>query len=183
MLHITTAVLIIDMQVGLIEGPPVAYRADATLKIIRQIIDSAHATDTLVCYVQDKDVGEVGSHSWQIHPSIAPTPRDLVLQKPWGDSFYETSLHNELSQCGVTQLVIVGMKTDVCVDLTSRRAVALGYDVILVADAHTTTDDETLTAPQIVAYHNDLLMDFGAYDGFGCGKHWIKVRPSHELSF
>lgn len=179
----TTAILIIDMQVGLIEGPPAAYRAEDTLKTVRRIIDQAHTTNIPVFYVQDQDVGAVGSRRWQIHPAIAPTQSDIVLQKPWGDSFYKTNLQDRLAQRGITQLIIAGMKTDACVDLTSRRAVALGYDVVLVADAHTTTDDETFTASQIVAYHNDLLAGFGANDGFGCGKHRIEVKPSHELSF
>ena len=75
------------------------------------------------------------------------------------------------------------MKTNFCVDATSRRAVALGYDVALAADAHTTTDNRVLSAAQTIAYHNDLLWGFGEEDGFGNGKHWIAVAPSSEIAF
>ena len=75
------------------------------------------------------------------------------------------------------------MKTDACVFTTSLRAVALGYDVTLASDAHTTTDNRVLTAAQTIAYHNDLLWGFGEEDGFGSGKHWITVAPSSEIVF
>ena len=67
--------------------------------------------------------------------------------------------------------------------MTSLRAVALGYDVTLVSDAHTTTDGNLLTAAQTIAYHNDFLWGFGAEDGFGAGKHWVTVKPASEISF
>ena len=179
----TTALLVIDVQVGLIAGPNPVYQADAVLERIAGLIAAARAADTPVIYVQDKDVGGVGTPEWQVHPAVAPLPNELAVRKAWSDSFYETVLGAELQALGITQLVIVGMKTDVCVTMTSLRAVALGYDVTLVADAHTTTDNRVLTAAQTIAYHNDLLWGFGAEDGFGAGKHWVTVKPASEISF
>jgi nicotinamidase-related amidase len=179
----TTALLVIDVQVGLIEGRNPVYQAGTMLERIAGLIAQARAAGTPVIYVQDKDVGGVGTPEWQIHPAVAPLPSELAVRKAWSDSFYETTLGAELQARGITKLVIVGMKTDVCVTMTSLRAVALGYDVVLVADAHTTTDNRVLTAAQTIAYHNDLLWDFGAEDGFGAGKHWITVTPASEISF
>ena len=179
----TTALLVIDVQVGLIAGKNPVYQADIILERIAGLIAGARKAGTPVIYVQDKDVGGVGTPDWQIHPAIAPRPAELAVRKAWSDSFYETTLGVELQARGVSQLVIVGMKTDVCVTMTSLRAVALGYDVTLAADAHTTTDNRVLTAAQTIAYHNDLLWDFGAEDGFGAGQHWITVKPSSEISF
>jgi nicotinamidase-related amidase len=177
------ALLVIDVQVGLITGKDPVYTADAVLARIAELIARARASGALVAYVQDKDVGGVGSPEWQIHPRVAPAAGDLVVGKAWGDSFYETELHAELQARGITRLVIAGMKTNFCVDATSRRAVALGYDVTLAADAHTTTDNRVLSAAQTIAYHNDLLWGFGEEDGFGAGKHWIAVQPSAEIAF
>ena len=179
----TTALLVIDVQVGLIEGQSPVYQAGPILERIAGLIAQARAAGRPVIYVQDKDVGGVGTPEWQIHPAVAPLPSELAVRKAWSDAFYETTLETELQARGITQLVIVGMKTDVCVTMTSLRAVALGYDVTLVADAHTTTDNRVLTAAQTIAYHNDLLWDFGAEDGFGAGKHCITVRPASEVAF
>jgi nicotinamidase-related amidase len=134
-------------------------------------------------YVQDKDVGGVGSREWQIHPAVAPRPGDLVVRKAWGDSFHETELRAELDARDIRNLAICGMKTDVCVTMTSLRAIALGYGVTLAGDAHTTGDNQILTAAQTIAYHNDLLWGFGAQDGFGAGKRWIEVKPAAEITF
>ena len=58
-----------------------------------------------------------------------------------------------------------------------RRAVSLGYDVVLVADGHMTSDSATLRFEQITAHHNAVL------DGFDAGRHEVQVLPSSEISF
>ena len=109
----TTALLVIDVQVGLIAGPNPVYQADIILERIAGLIASARAAGTPVIYVQDKDVGGVGTPEWQIHPAVAPAPTELTIRKAWGDSFYETTLARELHARGIGHLVIAGMKTDV----------------------------------------------------------------------
>jgi nicotinamidase-related amidase len=179
----TTALLVIDVQVGLIEGAVPVYQADAVLERIAGLIAAARAAGVPVIYAQDKDVGGVGTPEWQIHPAVAPAAGDLVVRKAWSDSFHETELGDELRARGVTHLVVAGLKTDFCVTMSSFRAIALGYDVTLAADGHSTTDNDILTAAQTIAYHNDLLYGFGAEDGFGDGKRWITVKPSAEIIF
>lgn len=178
-----TALLVVDVQVGLLEGSNPVYDAAGVLDRIAGLIGRARAAEVPVIYVQDKDVGGVGTPEWQIHPAVAPAAGELAVRKAWADAFHETELRAELDARDVTSLVIVGMKSDVCVTMTSLRAIALGYGVTLAADAHTTTDNQLLTAAQTIAYHNDLLWGFGAEDGFGMGKRWIEVKPSSEISF
>jgi nicotinamidase-related amidase len=43
-----------------------------------------------------------------------------------------------LQQLGISKLVIVGMQIEFCVDTTCRRAFSIGYETILVEDAHST---------------------------------------------
>jgi nicotinamidase-related amidase len=177
-----TALLVIDVQVGLIEGADPVHDAEAVLGRIAGLIARARAAGVPVVYAQDKDVGGVGSPEWAIHPAVAPAPGELVVGKAWADSFYETDLHDQLRSRGIGRLAVAGMKTNFCVDATCRRAVALGYDVVLAGDAHTTTDNRVLSAAQTIAYHNDLLWGFGEEDGFGAGKHWIEVMPAAEIA-
>ena len=63
-----------------------------------------------------------------------------MIGKTASDSFYRTSLEDELRRLGTTQLIVTGMQTEFCVDTTCRRALSLGFDVTLVSDAHTTKD-------------------------------------------
>jgi len=158
-----TALLIIDAQVGLLAS---AYRRDDVVTHITNLITKARATGTPVFYVQHESDEEgspltVAAPGWLIHPALTPQHTDLVVHKRSSDSFYETPLQEELDAKGVAHLIVAGLRTEMCVDTTSRRAVSLGYDVTLVADAHTTTDSATLTAAQMIAYHNEILDDFG----------------------
>jgi len=49
------------------------------------------------------------------------------------------------------------------VDTTVRRALGLGYGVVLVADAHSTVDNGVLSAAQIIAHHNATLSNITSF--------------------
>jgi nicotinamidase-related amidase len=175
----TTALLIIDVQVGIIEGFS-AYRGGDVLDQINVLRAKARASDVPIIYVQhDGGVGdplEVNSEGWAIHPEIKPDKEDLIIRKRASDSFFETTLESELKARGIERLVIAGCQTEYCVDTTTRRAVTMGYDVTLVSDAHTTMDTNVLSAAQIIEHHNLLL------NGFDAGSHAVTVKPADEVT-
>ena len=175
-----TALLIIDVQVGIIDDFH-AYRGREVLEQINTLLAKARASNVPVIYVQhDGEKGhplEVGSPGWQIHSAIKPHEEDLIIRKRASDSFFETTLQKELESKGVKRLIVAGCMTEYCVDTTSRRAISMGYDVTLVSDAHTTVDNKLLTASQVIAHHNALL------DGFDAGSHMITVTPAGEMNF
>jgi nicotinamidase-related amidase len=55
------------------------------------------------------------------------------------------------------------MQREFCVDTTTRRALALGYPVVLVADGHSTLDNSTLFASQISARHNETQANITSF--------------------
>jgi nicotinamidase-related amidase len=174
-----TALVIVDMQTGLVAGREPVYHLDTLLEHVHMLITQARTTGTLIIYIQDNDVDEIGSPGWQIHPAIRPTQHDLVLRKPETDAFYGTALRQELEARAIGHLIIVGCKSEVCVDATCRRAVQLGYEVTLVGDAHSTTDTPLLSAPQIIAYHNYLLpMVWSDEHGKVVG---VTVKPTRQV--
>lgn len=174
-----TALLVIDVQVGIIEGFH-AHRGPEVLDRINALRAKARASNAPIIYVQhDGETGhplEAGSEGWQIHPAIKPDPEDLIVRKRAPDSFFETTLQRELEARGIKRLVVTGCMTEYCVDTTSRRAVSIGYDVTLVSDAHTTIDNKLLSAAQIIAHHNALL------EGFDAGPHAIAVKPADDVA-
>jgi nicotinamidase-related amidase len=174
-----SALLVIDVQVGIIERFK-AYRATEVLRQINSLLKRARSSGTPVIYIQhDGEDGhplEAGSPGWQIHPDIKPEKDDLIIRKKASDSFFETNLQDELASLDISHLVATGCMTEYCVDTTVRRAVSNGYDVTLVSDAHTTIDNNLLTAAQIIAHHNSLL------NGFDAGRHAITVKPSDEVA-
>lgn len=71
----------------------------------------------------------------QIYECVAPVEGETLFQKNHPNSFLETPLLEHLRQHQITQLVIVGMMTHMCIDTTTRAASDLGFDCLLVHDA------------------------------------------------
>lgn len=89
-------------------------------------------------------------------------PSDIVVAKRATDSFHQTDLLALLQQHGVKQLIIGGLQSEFCVDTTTRRALALGFPLQLIADGHTTVDNSVLSAAQIRRHHNETLANIGS---------------------
>ncbi len=175
-----TTLLVIDVQVGIIEGFH-AYRGHEMLEQINKLLAKARASNIPIIYVQhDGEAGhplEVGTEGWQIHSAIKPGETELIINKGSPDSFFETPLIRELEARGIKQVVVTGCMTEYCVDTACRSAVAHGYDVTLASDAHTTIDNPVLKAEQIIAHHNALL------SGFDAGAHAVTVTPTESIEF
>jgi len=172
------ALLIIDVQIGLVELMPGDLKNHVLPNIVA-LLTKARSSGSNVLFIQHNGPKghplEVNTSRWAIHASIVPLDRDPVISKRASDAFFETRLAEELQKGGTNHLIIVGGMTEYCVDTTCRRAVTLGYDVTLVADGHLTRDTPVLTASQIIAHHNLLL------NGFAAGTHSIQVKPTAEV--
>jgi nicotinamidase-related amidase len=175
-----TALLIVDVQVGLVALMPAAVRDSAVPKI-KTLLARARASGVPVIYIQHDGAPrhplEMHTEGWKIYPSLQPAEGDCVIRKRESDSFFETTLQQELEKRGIAHLIVVGAMTEYCVDTTCRRATSLGYDVTLASDAHLTRDNGVLTAANIIAHHNFVLHDFGA------GDHLIRVEATDEIVF
>lgn len=119
---------------------------------------------------------ERGTQFWQFAPGITPREQDIVIHKRAADSFYQTELQEELQNRGVTNLVVVGVRTEFCIDTTCRAAISQGFDVTLVEDGHTTVDG-VYPAEQIINHHNSTLR------GVKTPEYQIVVVKADEVIF
>jgi nicotinamidase-related amidase len=173
-----TALLVVDVQVGIVDQFPV-HNKDQVLANIGSLLAKARAARVPVIYVQH-DGGkdhplEAQTVGWQIHHRVAPVDGEPVVRKQSCSSFYETPLQRMLNEMGISRLVVTGCMTEYCVDTACRYATTLGFDVTLAGDAHTTIDNEVLSAAQIIAHHNRAL------NGFSSGQCAVTVRPASEI--
>lgn len=162
----TTALLIIDVQTILCEGRWAVHEADAVVQRINAMSARARAAGLPVVVVQHEETeGPMlyDAPGWQLAPALQVSATDLRLRKTGSDAFHQTDLQAQLQARGVDRLIVCGMQTDFCVDSTVRRALALGYPVSLVSDAHSTLDNGVLSAAQIIAHHNLTLSQLGSY--------------------
>ena len=160
------AVLIIDVQEILCSGEQAAYDVERVIDRINLVSRKARAAGALVVVIQHETQGgemDYGTENWKLAPALETHASDVHLRKRATDSFHRTELHELLLSRGITSLVICGLQSEFCVDTTTRRAMALGYPVILVSDGHSTVDNGVLTATQISAHHNKTLASIESF--------------------
>lgn len=75
-----------------------------------------------------------GEYGHDIVDELAPAPGELVIDKPGKGAFYATDLHDVLTAEGITQLIVTGVTTEVCVHTTTREANDRGYECLVVSD-------------------------------------------------
>ncbi|WP_271407765.1 cysteine hydrolase family protein [Pseudomonas sp. Q1-7] len=174
----TTALLIIDVQRAISAGQYAAFEIDRVIGAINGLGDRARAVGIPVVVIQHEEPTgdfQYGCDNWQLADDLAVAPQDIRLRKTTPDAFHNTELQGVLQQCGVERLIVCGLQTDYCVDTTVRRALALGYAVVLPADAHSTQDNAVLPAAQIIAHHNAVL---GSISSFGVR---VQVVPAQAV--
>ncbi|WP_431232012.1 cysteine hydrolase family protein [Mycolicibacterium psychrotolerans] len=150
-----TALLVIDVQNGVVAH---AHERDATVARIAGLVDRARGAGIPVVWVQHSDAElPEGSQAWQIVAELSPADTEPLIAKSYGDSFEGTTLEATLAELAAGHLVVVGAQTDQCVRSTIHGGFVRGYDVTLVADAHTTEDLSQWGAPppeQVIAHTN-----------------------------
>lgn len=160
------ALLVIDVQQGLCDGATPPYALDEVIARINAVAAKARAAGAPVIFIQHEGTAGYLEHdtaAWQLHRDLRTDSADLTLRKTATDAFHRTGLQALLERHGVTELVVCGMHTEFCVDTTIRRALALGYPVVLVADAHTSEGSAVLSPELVIAHHNDVLSNISSF--------------------
>ncbi|MFD8968942.1 cysteine hydrolase family protein [Streptomyces sp. NPDC059568] len=174
-----SALLVIDMQNGPVA---IAYQAAETVAVIAGLRERAKAAGVPVVTIQDQGAGmEAGTEGRRVVPELAPAADETVVHKNSPDSFLDTDLDKVLKVLGITEVVVTGFATEICVDTMARQALSHGYDLVLVADGHTTSvrpDSGEYASPgQSIAHHNEIFrhIDFPGRS--------IRVLPASEVAF
>jgi len=173
------AILVIDVQHAFFDTGPRPDEAALVLARINALTERARQAGAPVVFIQHEQ-GEslvAGSVGWGLASGLQVAPGDLKVGKRTGDSFLDTNLADLLAQHGVVRVVVAGYASEFCVDTTVRRAAALGYEVLLAADAHTTHDKPHASGAFIRAHHNATLVDITSF------RSRIAAVPSAEVSF
>lgn len=166
----TTALLVIDVQESFRQRAAdwQATANPAVVDRVGQLVDAARAAGDLIVWVlhTDPDSGGVfDPANGFVHPidPLQPHDGEPVVRKTSINAFTTTNLQQLLTAHGVREVVICGIRTEQCCETTARVASDLGYRVLFVGDATTTsgiaaTDGRVaLTGPQIIARSEAVL--------------------------
>ncbi len=87
-------------------------------------------------------------------------PKDaVVIKKPHFDAFAYTTLLKILKEHSISIVLVAGVRTEVCVDITAKRAASEGFDTVIIRDLVATYDDKEQV-------HQNVLSFFDKYYGF-----------------
>lgn len=142
------ALLVLDVQVGLVRGPEPMWRCTEVLDTINTLMAQARRAGAPIFLA--RHIGPVGtpigpgSPLTQLAPELQLDGSEVVFEKHRPSAFAGTDLLQQLQARNVTGLVITGMKTQYCVDTNCRVARDLGLDAVLIADGHTCADTPSL---------------------------------------
>jgi nicotinamidase-related amidase len=86
---------------------------------------------------------------------LYPQAEDLTILKPRHSAFYASPLDLLLSQMQARELVICGLATDICVQLTAMDAFLRGFDVWVPSDCTAAETEQKRDAS--LAYMAEVL--------------------------
>lgn len=175
-----SALIVIDVQQGLFSPSPPPFEAAEVIQRINGLASSARDIGSPVVFVQHERDGtplQYRSAGWNLDEGLVAKPDDLYVRKTTPDSFLRTNLQTILESRSITCVVIAGYASEFCIDTTCRRDAALGYEVVLVADAHATHDKSHATAAAIRTHENATLPGITS---FGPS---ITAKPAASFTF
>jgi biuret amidohydrolase len=155
-----TAILVYDMQVGIIQQ---LKNGDEIVARVKTVLDVARAGGLRVFFMRHmslpkeasgvfqlrmamawqrvKTVSEVtpwflrDSAGFELVPDLCPRPNEVVFDKITMSAFEGTPLDIALRDCGINSFIIVGVATEIGIEPTIRHGADLGYIPIMVTDA------------------------------------------------
>lgn len=137
-----SALIMIDCQNTYRQGVMQLDGVEPALAECAKILARARAAGTPVIHIRH-DAGpgspyDVTAPVGQIADPVAPIAGETVITKGYPSSFEKTELDAELKRLGVTDLVLAGFMTHMCVNSTARAAFNHGYRPTVVASATAT---------------------------------------------
>lgn len=152
------ALILIDCQNTYREGVMKLTGVEEALQEARKLLDRARALNIPVIHIVH-DAGEgtpydVRAPIGAIADIVAPVEGESVVTKQFPNSFVQTELDEKLKELGITNIVLAGFMTHMCVNSTAHGGFNLGYAPTVVASATATrpleaADGKVLTAEQV----------------------------------
>jgi nicotinamidase-related amidase len=166
MANVTRALIVIDVQESFrarsaweqIDNPHIA---DPVNRLIRL----ARCRGDLVVWILHTNPGShdvfdpTQGHVRLLAELEQPEPGEPVLYKTSHNAFTTTNLQQILAEAGVRELMVCGIRTEQCVETTTRVGSDLGYQMIFVTDATTTNPVGGLSVAAIVERTEAVLRD------------------------
>jgi len=162
------ALIVIDVQESFRQRPNWALTSDLDIVTkVDRLVQHARAEGDLVVWVLHAEPGsgnvfDPAEGFVRYIDGLKPESGEVEVVKTSHNAFTTTNLQQILTQLGVGEVLISGIRTEQCCETTARVASDLGFDVTFVIDATATHPIEHRDAApdrsldEIVADHRTL---------------------------
>jgi nicotinamidase-related amidase len=155
----TTALVVIDLQRGIVGGQTVPYPAPKVVERASRLAKAFRARQALVVLVH-VDPGPDGvlfprlitdverprltmpPEAVQIVPEMGPEPGDVIVTKHQPSAFFGTDLEIQLRRRKIETIVLCGIATNIGVESTARAGYEHGFNLVFASDAMAARDAE-----------------------------------------
>jgi nicotinamidase-related amidase len=130
-----------------VTGSLACPRAERIIEPLARLLAAAREVKVPVIYSNDCHLpgidhelalwGEhamAGTEGAAVIPELAPTAQDYVVPKRRYSGFFQTDMAILLAELGVTQVILCGLHTHMCVRHTAADAYQWGFGVIVPTD-------------------------------------------------
>ena len=149
----TRVLLVIDVQESFRQGPlwP-AISNPAIAADVARLVDGVRAKGDLVVWVLHTEPGsgtafDPASGDVRYLEPLSPRAGEPQLTKTSHNAFTTTNLQQLLTERGITEVIVCGIRTEQCCETTARVASDLGYRVTFVTEATATSPIAHREAP------------------------------------
>jgi nicotinamidase-related amidase len=153
------AVLIVDVQAHFADDDGVVLGALDVIARLKRLAAEAKRVGVTRIYVRATESDETDTPVWisrhatkperigkyrkespgaQFHPDLTPSSGDVAIEKHRYSAFLGTDLDRVLRSRGIDTVVVTGIMSNVCVELTAADAFQRDYWTIVLSDCTTT---------------------------------------------
>ena len=138
------ALVLIDCQNTYREGTMQLAGVEDALAEAARLLERARSAGIPIFHIQHDDGPgspyDVTARIGRISDEVAPKAGEPVITKHFPNSFIQTDLEQHLRGAGVSNVILAGFMTHMCVNSTARGAFNLGFQPTVVAAATATRD-------------------------------------------
>ncbi len=135
------------------------YQYEEFINRVSHLIKAARASEVEVIYIRHEDGRELvkGEKGFEIISEFAPMPGERIFDKNINSAFGKSGLMDYLETKEQTDVMIVGLQTEYCIDATIKSGFERGFHMIFPEYCNSTVDNEFLNAKASYDYYNHKM--------------------------
>lgn len=150
-----SALIMIDCQNTYRQGVMKLTGVEEALKEAKKLLEMARELNIPIFHIQhnggEGSPYDIRAEIGAISDEVAPIAGESVITKSYPNAFVLTDLDTKLKATGVTNIVLAGFMTHMCINSTAHGGFNLGYSPTVVASATATRPLEAANGKVISA--------------------------------